>query len=269
MTENHLCEKYTVNYCVIIIDSDLVFIDRLMPIFESKYPCHTASTGELGLDLFDRLSSLKQLFVICGSDLPDMSVLDVCSIIKASVPQTFVTLCFQNEDADTRLKALIAGADNCVDKGVSDKELEFLLTNALHTLSLLAVSDSEVPAVDITSDEIFCALEAEVRLSIESYYQLPLEKRLGKECSSSSIAEQLGLSQRTFQRAMKTETGYTFKQLQLIVRLEEAQKLLAEGYNVNQVTDLLSFSSPAHLSSAFKDEFGIRPSKYRHFVGGA
>jgi AraC-like DNA-binding protein len=269
MTESKLCNNYSTSYCLIIIDSDSVFTARFMSMFESQYRCEIASTGESGLDLFDELSYLKRLLVVCGSDLPDMSALDVCSMIKKVAPETFVALLSEDNDAETRMSGLIAGADNCLDKSVSDEELELLVSNVLHTLSVLTVSDDEAQNVDTINDELFCALEIEVRLSIESYYQLPLDKRQEEECSSKSIAERLGLSQRTFQRAMRSETGYTFKQLQLIVRLEEAQKLLAEGYNENQVTDLLSFSSPAHLSSAFKDEFGVRPSKYRRLVDGA
>ncbi|PWQ95540.1 AraC family transcriptional regulator [Leucothrix arctica] len=248
--------------CFIIVDSDLMSTNRLLALFSDDFQCYTASTAKAGLALSRQLSDRKTL-IICDVDLPDMSGLDVCFTIKNEDPQTFFILLAADNDQESRMEGLLVRADNYIDKSVSDEELKLLVSNIYSTLSHTQLEQRDDANRTEITDEIFCALETEVRTLIEDFYQLSLEQRLVKACSSKFVAEHLGRSHRTFQREIKAETGYSFKQLQLIVRLESAQGLLAEGYNVTQVADLLSFSSPAHLSRAFKDEFGIVPSKYR------
>lgn len=248
--------------CLIIIDDEPHVIDRMLSLFSEKYQCHTAMKGKAGLDLVRQLSDRKAL-VICDVNLPDISGLDVCRTIKFEDPQTFVILLTSYNDNESRMSGLLAQADNYIDKMVTDDELMLLVSNVYNTLNEGKTEGFNETNMSEISDDIFCALEADVRELIESYYQLTADQREGKECTSKYIAECLDRSHRTFQREIKIETGYSFKQLQLIVRLEEAQKLFAKGYNVNQVADSLAFSSPAHLSRAFKSEFGITPSKYR------
>ena len=251
--------------CLIIVDNDDEFVDRSLVLFDAKYQCHIAKTGSAGLALFRQLSDQKAL-VICSANLSDMSGLDVCRLIKREDAQTFVMLTSNAVTYESRMSALLAQADNVIDKSITDEELNLWVFNIYSTLNKETTYLPDENEIGDISDQIFCALEAEVRSLIESYYQLTLEEREGRECTSKYVAECLGRSQRTFQREIKMDTGYSFKQLQLIVRLEVAQELFAEGYNVNQVADLLSFSSPAHLSRAFKEEFGITPSKYRRLL---
>lgn len=111
--------------------------------------------------------------------------------------------------------------------------------------------------------------EAKVRSLVVDFYNTSNHCCGDYDCSSKSIAVKMKMAQRTFQREIRRITGRSFKQLHLLIRLELACILFGKGYNVTQVADRLSFSSPAHLSSSFKKQFGVTPSMYRQTMVGA
>lgn len=77
------------------------------------------------------------------------------------------------------------------------------------------------------------------------------------------IAQHCGISpsglEQNFRKYGKTSVMRHF----LDLRLDYAAKMLKEGYTVIYLAQVLNFSSPAHLSVAFKKKFGIPPLKYK------
>ena len=47
------------------------------------------------------------------------------------------------------------------------------------------------------------------------------------------------------------------------IKLRKSLELLKEGtYNISEIAYMTGFNSPAHYREAFKDEYGISPSRY-------
>lgn len=63
-----------------------------------------------------------------------------------------------------------------------------------------------------------------------------------------------------FQHIFKDVTGTTFRRYRLWKRMSLIARCLSEGSNLTEAALHAGFSSSAHLSTAFKDMFGIRPS---------
>lgn len=80
----------------------------------------------------------------------------------------------------------------------------------------------------------------------------------------TDVASAVGLSDSRFEHLLRQETGSTFRELPLDVRLSEAISLAADPrLRVKEVAARCGYASTPCLTRAFKREFGVTPSKYR------
>lgn len=82
-------------------------------------------------------------------------------------------------------------------------------------------------------------------------------------CNLDNIAHHLGMHSKALQRKLEKEDT-TFQKLLLQIRMEYAKNYLEHtGLSVNQVADLLGYSSGPALSRSFKQQCGISPQDWR------
>lgn len=88
----------------------------------------------------------------------------------------------------------------------------------------------------------------------------------GTQVKCKDIAKQLGISQRSLERKFRGATGLTFKQWQLMERLEQVLEFFSQ--NKNSEVDLaklaldFGFSDQAHFSRFVKQHMGLTPNRY-------
>jgi AraC-like DNA-binding protein len=89
-----------------------------------------------------------------------------------------------------------------------------------------------------------------------------MNRQLNKNWPIAAMARTAGLSERQFRQVFREITGHSPKQFYDQLRLQQAYELLQNTIcNVGEAAEQLGFSSPFHLSKAFKKQFGIPPSK--------
>jgi AraC-like DNA-binding protein len=102
---------------------------------------------------------------------------------------------------------------------------------------------------------------------------LPVDARLAKACTRlfaqptiavdiDSMAQQLGMSRRSFTRFFRAQTGMGFAQWRLQVCLMAAIARLGQGEAVTSVALDLGYSSTSAFSAAFCGVLGVAPSQY-------
>jgi AraC-like DNA-binding protein len=79
--------------------------------------------------------------------------------------------------------------------------------------------------------------------------------------SAQNWAEQIGLSSSRFQHLFKENVGVSFRRFRLWVRIRMALRCTLKGASLTDAALSAGLSSSAHLSTAFKDMFGITPSQ--------
>jgi AraC family transcriptional regulator len=91
-----------------------------------------------------------------------------------------------------------------------------------------------------------------------------IENRLDTDLTLQELAAEIGYSRSHFLRMFRATTGMTPHRYVLKRRLERARHLL-EGaeLSIAEIAITCGFSSQAHLTLAFRKEFGITPTEYR------
>lgn len=89
-----------------------------------------------------------------------------------------------------------------------------------------------------------------------------MHQRVHENLTVPQLAEIAGLTPRAFADAFQRATGTPPKRYHHTLRLDTARTLLMTGrYSVQKIADHLNFSSPFHLSRAYKKHFGHPPSQ--------
>ena len=93
------------------------------------------------------------------------------------------------------------------------------------------------------------------------------EENLDRDLPPASLCQIAGMSERSFIRKFRQETGQTVGEYVATMRLEAACRLLTEtGLSLKEVARKCGFGSVAALRRAFVSRIGVPPRQYReHF----
>ena len=90
-----------------------------------------------------------------------------------------------------------------------------------------------------------------------------MRRSLGQHLTMATLATRVGMSERAFRTAFQAVMDGSPKRYFDRLRLEKAAELLRQNrYSIGEIADVLCYSSPFHLSRAFRELFGVPPSTY-------
>ncbi|WP_460995564.1 two-component regulator propeller domain-containing protein [Spirosoma harenae] len=198
--------------------------------------------------------------ILCDSDIHDKEHRSICLVLKSN-PQTQhipVILLLDNEDDKTIIDGLNNGADGYISKPFSLKELDLILSNQLKTVSLLKTKltgnltgslRSALPQRNKDQEFVlrFAAL-------VNQHYK-------NKDVTADVLAKQMNCSRSQLHTKLKTLTGLSTKEYLNDYRLMLARQLLEGGTSVTEVAFEVGFNDPNYFGRAFKNKFGVTPSK--------
>jgi len=96
-----------------------------------------------------------------------------------------------------------------------------------------------------------------------------LQANMHRSLDAASLAQRVGLSQRTFYRRFVAETGDSPARFIEAIRLDAARTLLSQGLTLKAVAAQVGLAPTARLTRAFQRRFGISPSLFREVHGSA
>ncbi|MBQ9760469.1 MAG: AraC family transcriptional regulator [Clostridia bacterium] len=83
------------------------------------------------------------------------------------------------------------------------------------------------------------------------------------EIRVEQIAESLSLDRRYLTRLFKEKTGKTIQEYLISVRMEEARRLLTEGYGVAEAALLCGYPDACNFSKMFKRIYSVSPARWK------
>ncbi|MGM9509038.1 two-component regulator propeller domain-containing protein [Larkinella sp. GY13] len=198
--------------------------------------------------------------ILCDSDIHDKEHRSVCLVLKRN-PQTQhipVILLLDDEDDKKIIEGLNNGADGYIGKPFSLKELDLIIGNQLNTVSLL-----KTKLTDSLAGSLRGALPRRNKDQefVLKFAALVNQQYKNKEVTADELARQMNCSRSQLHTKLKTLTGLSTKEYLNDYRLGLARQLLEGGMSVNEAAFEVGFNDPNYFGRAFKNKFGIIPSK--------
>ncbi len=135
-------------------------------------------------------------------------------------------------------------------------------------VSIPRVIDADLSVEGVLTRVIDYLQTGSEREDARSYRARALELMLGGTVSQTVIANELGVSVATLRRRL-TEEGCTFRTLLIEVTLDKADRMLARGHSVTQVSEALNYSDMRAFIRAYKKVKGHTPAAFLKSQKGA
>jgi AraC-like DNA-binding protein len=85
--------------------------------------------------------------------------------------------------------------------------------------------------------------------------------RTALEADTATLAARAGLSVSRFQQLFKATTGVTVRRFRLWARMRRAMAMAVAGATITHAALDAGFASPAHFPAAFREMFGMAPTR--------
>ncbi|HEY5480085.1 MAG TPA: response regulator [Verrucomicrobiae bacterium] len=243
---------------LLLVEGDAEICRPIAQGLEADYRVIEAEDGEQGLRL---AQETVPDIIILASSLPRLDGIGLCRRLKSDELASHipVILLAARGLEDFQIKALEAGADDCLAKPISLPLLKARVDNLLrsrrklhehvsHELSLLP---REVAANQLDAQFL--------RRTI-----FIIERHLSDfEFDIAALAQKLVVSRRQLFRKLKAVAGSTPNVFIRSLRLKRAAQLLGEtSMTVTEITYAVGFSDLKHFRSVFQEHFGVLPGDY-------
>ena len=110
-------------------------------------------------------------------------------------------------------------------------------------------------AVDRHPDELIAQIQFWMRTNLSS------------QATLAQVAQQFGISQRTFTRRFKAATGTRATEFWQQLKINAAKELLgSSNLSIQEIADMVGYQDQGHLTRLFKLALGATPTEYRAMV---
>lgn len=243
---------------ILVVEDNEDFRLYLAESLSKDFNVFTATNGKAAAD---KLVNRKLDLVISDVMMPVMDGCDLCNYIKTTVEFSHIPVILLTAAVgmETRLATLEVGADGYIEKPFPIELLLATINNLFKNREIAYQQFSKSPlshfngaSANKMDEDLMSRLHA-----------LLLEKMSDSALSINDLSSALNISNSTLFRKIKANTGLNINEYIRLSRLKRAAELLASGkYRVNEVADMVGFSSASYFSSNFQKQFNVSPSTF-------
>lgn len=118
---------------------------------------------------------------------------------------------------------------------------------------------AEIFWCDVKKDPELVVNEERIRMAVEY-----IKNNISRNISRSEVAKMLHLNEEYFSRLFKKYTGYTFKDYEMMERINQAKRLLEHShFSISIIASKVGYDNFSHFSKVFKKTTGYTPQEYR------
>lgn len=141
--------------------------------------------------------------------------------------------------------------------------------NLNQLLSLESVKEVKGSALDILEKVFHLLLVEEEAPNVFLLQDIKeyIQEHLQEDISLQDVADKMFFSTVYFSRFFKKQTGETFSNYLLRVRMEQAVKLLRTNKKVTEISEACGYHDPSYFTRIFKEYYNYTPKDYaRRFI---
>ncbi|MBX2876207.1 MAG: response regulator [Saprospiraceae bacterium] len=245
---------------VLLIEDNADVAQYLRLALANRYQCIHAVDGQEGVDM--AWAQIPDL-IISDVMMPQMDGYEVCRLLKNDERSSHIPIILLTAkvDFEDRMVGLSEGADAYLAKPFAEEELMIRMEKLLDLRKQLQQKYSRTFLTDTT----FSSKREQIEDPFLAKVELAILEHLEKEnFGSEDLAKALFLSRSQLHRKIKALTGKSASIYLRMIRLREAQKLLADpGRSISEIAYQVGFKSPVYFSQIYKETFGVPPSERR------
>ncbi len=229
---------------ILIVDDDVEFRQEFRESLEG-YEVKEASSGQEAIGILKRANQIG--VVILDVMMPGLSGTDVLREIKKTDPDLGIVILTGHSSKDIAIEALKGHADDYLEKPVDIERVKEVIEKFLDSKR----SRNQMPDAGDIEDKI---------AKIKTFAERNCYKKISLKDAASAVC----LSPKYLSRMFKQNTGSSFSDYRLKIKIEKAKELLLKtGYNVNQISDKLGYENTESFIRQFKKIARHTPTEYR------
>ncbi|MEM1319415.1 MAG: ATP-binding protein [Bacteroidota bacterium] len=230
----------------------------LIAALADYYSIDTAENGAIGIDR--AIAEIPDL-IISDVMMPEKDGYELTDTLKKDerTDHIPIILLTAKSDTDSKISGLEKGADAYLAKPFEERELLVRIDKLLELRKKLqeryaGASPSSLDQPQVIEDPF-----------LQKLYDY-IEKHLSDaSLNMNQISRALGMSRTQVFRKLKALTGKSATVLIRTIRLEKGKQLLnTSDLTISEVAFEVGFTSLSYFSTAFLEEFGVRPSSIRN-----
>ncbi|WP_026259946.1 response regulator transcription factor [Segetibacter koreensis] len=243
---------------ILIVDDNVEILEFIADFLDEDYATIKAFDGQEALNVLQR--EPVQL-VITDIMMPGMDGYELCEKIKTNFEYSHipVILLTSKNTFQSKIVGLEIGADAYIEKPFSPQHLQLQISNLLLSRNKIKEYFASSPLVHIKglaytkADENFLRqLNDIINENIENVHLDVVQ-----------VAKLMNMSRPTLYRKIKEISNVTPNEIINITRLKKAAELLVEGeHSINQISEIVGYTSQTVFAKTFQKQFGMTPSEY-------
>lgn len=234
-------------------------LDFVESNLDDDYTIIKTLNGKQALDL---LKTETVDLIISDVMMPVMDGFELCRLIKSDVELSHlpVILLTAKNTLQAKIEGLELGADVYIEKPFSPKHLKMQVASLLANRNKIKEYFANSPLAHLKT---IAHTKADEKF-LEKVNNLIQQHLQDTELDVDRLAKYMNMSRPTLYRKINAISDLSPNELINLTRLKKAAALIAEGGNINEVSETVGYSSPRIFSKNFEKQFGIMPSEYIH-----
>ena len=246
------------SYSILLTEDNTELLSLTAEQLNKYYRILMARNGKEALAI---LKETNVDLVVSDIMMPEMDGYSLCESIKNN-PQYChipVILLTAKTTTDDKIKGLQYGSDAYIEKPFSVQHLKTQIDNLLQNRQKLRklfasspLVTAETMAISPKDKEFIERLDTEIQKNLQE-----------PTFSIDTLAEIMCMSRSNFYRKIKGISGMSPNDYLKTIRLKmAAELLLQQEYRINEIYELVGFSSSSYFTKCFKEQFGVPPKEF-------
>ena len=206
--------------------------------------------------------------MICDIKMPGLTGLDLAAYVKEHMLDTSVILLSGFSEFEYAREALKNNVCDYMLKPLRPKDILDTVKNVMENLERKRYREKVVRDYEAASSSP--DFTEQMRWNFRGVNPqimeilMNLSKNFNGTVSLNALADQYYFSSAYLSRMIKKETGYSFSEILLSIRLAAAVRLLGKKqYKISYIADKAGFSDHKYFGQVFKKVFGCKPAEFR------
>lgn len=252
---------------LLIADDELVIRNGLVSLDWEKIGITEVYSARNGMEAKELLLSEPIDIVIFDIRMPGMTGLELAAMVKEYSMDTAVILLTGFSEFSYAQEALRSGVSDYLLKPFHPRDIVKTVESVKKKLekdrylrNLAREHEDTKGAFDTLSQvrNTFPKVSQIVENILED-----IARDFNEPLSLGIFAQRYHFSNNYISKRMKQETGYSFMDILLAVRVMNAAKLLYEGEKVNKAAQQTGFNDQHYFSQVFRRAFGCSPTDFK------